>query len=126
MPTAPVLVVDDDSAILTLVSEVLVDAGYPVETACNGAEALCRLERTRPSVILLDMRMPVLDGWEFAEAIHARGLDVPIVAMTAASDAHRWADEIGAQGCLPKPFELDDLLNEVAKYRQQLGTRPAA
>ena len=113
----PILVVDDDPTILATVSETLDLEGYPVVTATNGAEALAAVERDRPSVVLLDMRMPVLDGWGFVHALRERGISLTVVVMTAAADARRWAREIGAQGVLPKPFELDDLLAAVQRAR---------
>ena len=113
MSASPILVVDDDPSIRETVSQILELEGYPVETAADGAEALRAVERARPAVVLLDMRMPVLDGWGFARALHERGVELPIVVMTAAQDARRWADEIGAAGHLSKPFELLDLLSAV-------------
>jgi CheY-like chemotaxis protein len=115
--TRPILVVDDDPTILATVSETLDLEGYPVLTATNGAEALDAVERARPSVVLLDMRMPVLDGWGFMRAARERGLGLTVVVMTAAADARRWANEIGAQAVLAKPFELDDLLEAVQSVR---------
>lgn len=114
----PILVVDDDPAILSTVADILEFEGYFVQTATNGAEALDRIEQVSPSLILLDMRMPVLDGWEFVRRLHERGLRFPIVVMTAAQDSHRWAQEIGANFCLPKPFNLVDLLNAVAHVQR--------
>ena len=114
----PILVVDDDPTILATVSETLDLEGYPVVTATNGAEALEQLERQLPSLVLLDMRMPVLDGWGFIRAVRERGLSPTVVVMTAAADARRWASEIGAQGVLAKPFDLDELIAAVV---QRLG-----
>ena len=108
-----ILVVDDEPSIRTLVEDCLMTEGYQVQTATNGAEALRAVERSRPALVLLDMRMPILDGWGFAQAVKERGLDLPIVVMTAAQDARRWAEEIGANGYLAKPFDLDDLLGAV-------------
>ncbi len=113
--TGPVLVVDDDEAILEIVTTILEAEGYPVQTATNGAEALALVERARPSLVLLDMRMPVLDGWGFARELRARGVQLPILVMTAAQDARRWADEIGADGYLAKPFDLLHLLDAVQR-----------
>ena len=92
MSARPILVVDDDPSILAIVAQVLELEGYPVETAPNGAEALKVLERARPALVLLDMRMPVLDGWGFAGELSERGVKVPILVMTAAQNARRWAD----------------------------------
>jgi len=114
---APILVVDDDPTILATVSEALDFEGFPVITATNGAEALELIDRNWPSLVLLDMRMPVLDGWGFMRAVRERGLNLTVVVMTAAADARRWAREIDAQGVLAKPFELDDLLGAVVRLR---------
>ena len=116
-PGAPVLVVDDDPLIRTSISEILDLEGYPVATAANGAEALESVERSRPSLVLLDMRMPVMDGWGFAGALGERGIQLPILVMTAAQSAETWAHEVGADGFLAKPFELVDLLDAVERHR---------
>jgi CheY-like chemotaxis protein len=116
MHDASILVIDDDPAILDTVSEILEFEGYPVLRAANGAEGLRCVEQSRPALILLDMRMPLLDGWGFARALQERGVAVPIVVMTAAQDARRWALEIGATAHLPKPFDLSDLLDTVARH----------
>ena len=110
----PVLVVDDDPGILSTVSDILEFEGYHVALAGNGVEGLRVVERVLPSLVLLDMRMPVMDGWGFARALKERGIVLPIVVMTAAQDARRWAQEIGAAGYVPKPFDMSDLLNCVA------------
>ncbi len=117
-----ILVVDDDSGIRETVSDVLSFEGYPVHTATNGEEALEAIGTLRannpkcPCMLLLDMRMPVLDGWGVARELRERGIEVPIIVMTAARDARVWAREIGADGCLPKPFELPDLLEVVERF----------
>jgi CheY-like chemotaxis protein len=110
LDTYQILVVDDDEIILAAVSGILAQEGFHVDTATNGSEALECVERTHPDVVLLDMRMPVLDGWAFARALRERDIDLKIVVMTAAQDARRWADEIGARAYLAKPFDLDDLI----------------
>jgi CheY-like chemotaxis protein len=112
-----ILVVDDDQSIRSTVSEILTSEGYAVETAANGAEALLIVGQSHPSLVLLDMRMPIVNGWEFASILRERGIAVPILVMTAAQDAGRWANEIGAQGFLAKPFDLDDLLLAVERTR---------
>ena len=118
MPDRPaadgaILVVDDDEAILDIVADVLRFEGYPVETAIDGVVALEVVERDRPALVLLDMRMPRLDGWGFARTLRERGIELPILVMTAARDAAGWAQEIGAGGYLAKPFDIDELLDAV-------------
>jgi len=115
---AKVLVVDDEEPILGMVCEVLADAGYEVLRARNGIEALDQIKRARPSLILLDMRMPVMDGWRFAAALSREQVAIPVVVMTAAEDARRWAAEIGAEGYLAKPFDLDHLLDVVRRHAE--------
>ena len=117
MPEAPILVVDDDPTILATVSEVLDMEGFAVVTAANGAEALAAVDQRQPSLVLLDMRMPVLDGWGFMRAVRERGLTLTVVVMTAAADARRWGREIGAQAVLAKPFDIDELLRAVQRLR---------
>ena len=112
-----VLVVDDDTSILDTVSAILSGEGYDVMSAASGEEALEAVARKHPLLILLDMRMPVMDGWAVARALRGQGISVPIVVMTAAESAKRWADEVGAEGYLAKPFGLDELLTTVERYR---------
>jgi DNA-binding response OmpR family regulator len=112
----PILVVEDDPDILSSVADILDFEGYAVETAMDGSIALSILENVQPTLILLDMRMPVLNGWEFARILKERGIKVPILVMTAAQDARRWAEEIGAEGFIPKPFHVMDLLDAIAKF----------
>ena len=112
-----VLVVDDDPSILDTVTSILSTEGYQVKSAAGGEEALALVSTWRPSLVLLDMRMPLMDGWAVARALRESGSKVPIVVMTAAENAKRWADEIDAAGHLAKPFDLDELLECVEKFR---------
>lgn len=108
---------DDDRGIREFVRTVLADEGYAVTEATDGQEALERVEAQRPDVILLDMRMPVMDGWEFARTYRLQpGPHAPIVIVTAALDVAKDAKEIGADGFLAKPFQLDDLLELVQRH----------
>ena len=116
MQEETLLVVDDDPMIRQVVSHALRFEGYQVRSASNGQEALDAVEHERPAVVLLDMRMPVLDGWGFARELRARGSDVPIIVMTAACDPQLWADQIGAQACLSKPFSLTELASTVGRF----------
>jgi CheY-like chemotaxis protein len=117
MADAPVLVVEDDASILDVVRSALEAEGYDVCTATNGKEGLDRIAQCTPSLVLLDMRMPILDGWQFARELKRRSIEVPVVVMTAAQNARRWAEEIEADAYLAKPFDLDDLLDTVARHR---------
>jgi two-component system, chemotaxis family, chemotaxis protein CheY len=112
-PEHPILVVDDEPTIREMVAEVLESEGYAVMTAANGSEALGVVSEYPPSLVILDLWMPVLDGPGFARELDARGLDVPIVVMTASYLAKPIAGDIGARYVLRKPFELSDLLDAV-------------
>jgi two-component system, chemotaxis family, chemotaxis protein CheY len=117
--TRRVLVVDDDPDIGEFVSLALSDEGYEVVTAPHGRAALTRVEERPPDLIVLDMRMPVMDGWEFARAYRERpGPHAPIIVFTAARDAAERAAAIEANGYLAKPFSLDELLDAVARHAQ--------
>ncbi len=115
----PVLIVEDEPDLLDMMEIVLEIASYPVRRALNGQEALDATRQQMPGLILLDMKMPVMDGWEFA-AHFRQEFDgaAPIVVVTAAADARTRAEEIGAQGYLAKPFEIDDLLQSVGRHYQ--------
>lgn len=116
MADHPVLVVDDDDGVREAVRDLLEIEGYPVVTASDGASALAVIDVRLPRLVLLDMRMPGIDGWGFARLLDERGIDLPVVVMTAAADAPAWAREIGAAGHLSKPFEVTDLLDAVTRY----------
>jgi CheY-like chemotaxis protein len=113
----PVLVVDDDDDLRELMVLLLSGAGRPVITAREGREALQRIAEQMPTVILLDMKMPGMNGWQFAKAFREQyGTAAPIIVVTAAEDAQRTAQEVGADAWLGKPFELDDVLRLVNKH----------
>jgi CheY-like chemotaxis protein len=112
-----VLVVDDEPGIRETVTAMLEIEGYDVAEAKDGVDALAQVQARQPDVILLDMRMPGLDGWGFAAELRARDLSIPIVVMTAARDAARWAGEIAATAFVAKPFGFDDLLRAVERAR---------
>ena len=109
--------VEDDPDLLSLVEMILADAGYRVRTAAEGGAALARVAEEMPGLIFLDMRMPGMNGWEFAREFRARhGRAAPIVVVTAAENARARAEEIGADGWLAKPFELDDVLRAAERH----------
>ncbi len=110
-----VLVVDDDVELLGMVQMLLDEAGYRVITAIDGQDGLEEVAQEMPAVILLDMKMPGTNGWQFAREFRARyDRQAPIVVLTAAEDARKRAEEIGAEGYLGKPFEIDELLQVLA------------
>jgi CheY-like chemotaxis protein len=113
-----VLVVEDDPGILNIVVQVLEDEGFEVESSYgDGRDALQKIEHRRPDVVLLDYQLPGMDGVQIAREIRGRGdlTDVKIVGMTAAGRMRRVCEEMQADGCLGKPFDLDDLIAVVAQ-----------
>ena len=92
-----VLVVEDDPDLAALEAELLEEHGHRVEVASNGREALAAVERAAPDLILLDMKMPVMSGREFADEYRrVQPSPAPIVVVTAAEDALTPAAEVGA------------------------------
>jgi len=112
-----VLVIDDERPIRDLVSALLGEEGWPVRAYSSALEALrdIRAGAIDPDVVLLDMRMPGMDGPQFAEAVRVDHPEIPIVVMTAARDARQWAEAIGAAGYIPKPFDIDWLIDTVTR-----------
>jgi two-component system chemotaxis response regulator CheY len=110
-----VLVVDDDPDILEALAEILEAEGFEVWRAKNGREALDRLNPRLPDLILLDLMMPVMDGWEFSQKLREKedARKLPIIVLSADRNVGPKAREIGAIGHLAKPFELTDLLQMV-------------
>ena len=111
-----ILVVDDDPDIRTLVHMVLEEEGYDVMAAGNGREALTRVQQQEPALILLDLNMPIMSGWELHDELRSRQIGVPVVYMTAAQRARAEAESHGAQGFLAKPFGLNELLETVGRF----------
>jgi len=116
MAAERILIVDDDESIRQIVRICLTDEGYEVVEAPNGQVALNRLSEFMPNLILLDLRMPVMDGWEFARRYEQfPGPRAPVVAFVAALNAEQDCADLDAAGILAKPFDLDDLLKAVRR-----------
>jgi two-component system, chemotaxis family, chemotaxis protein CheY len=111
-----VLVVDDEKAIRLTVAEALEDEGYAVATAENGADALVQVRERQPHGIVLDLMMPVLDGWGFLKACRQEELcaGIPVLVISAYRKLAEGAQtELGVDRFLAKPFELDELIEAV-------------
>lgn len=115
-----ILIVEDEKDILTSLRDFLLTENYNVLTAENGLVALNILKDAgAPNLILLDMKMPVMDGWTFAaEFEKAYDKTSPIVVLTAAANAKERASDINASGWIEKPFDLDVLLEKIKKYER--------
>jgi DNA-binding response OmpR family regulator len=116
MPDAPlILVVDDDNDSRTLLQMVLATSGYDVETAINGRDALDSARRRPPRLILLDLAMPVMDGFTFrSEQLRDELLSaIPVICVSGRHDAMRVSQKMRVAGCIPKPFDLDIVLARI-------------
>ena len=114
--TGEILIVDDDPDLREFLRLMLTSMGFEVTSAANGREALDVMAGHEPDLILLDMKMPVMDGWEFCRALEGRDARPPIVVLTAAPDPAARAAEARADGWLGKPFEYDELEATVRRF----------
>lgn len=114
---ARILVVDDEPDILLLHRLNLEGAGHEVLLVADGMKALERIGADRPDCVVLDVMMPVLDGWGVLEALQGRSDPPPVLVVSAKSAAAdiEHALSMGAKGYLAKPFNAHTLLDEVAK-----------
>ena len=122
-----VLAVDDNQLNLELVGHVLEAAGHLVRTASSGPEALEAVRRETPDVILLDIGLPVMDGYQVLAELRKdpSTAAIPVVALTAyamAADEHR-AREAGFDGFLPKPIEVRTLAQSITAILEARGGR---
>ncbi len=110
------MVVEDDESIRETLAEVLEEEGYGVTRAANGAEALQRLHGpSRADLILLDLMMPVMDGWELRARLRSdpEYSGIPVVVVSAHHAVGSQADRLGVQAWLAKPFDIDHLLHTI-------------
>jgi len=110
-----VLVVDDDEKITSMLRRGLAFEGYSVTTASNGMDGLRQMLEEDPDLLILDVMMPQIDGWEVVRRIREGGSEVPILMLTAkdeVSDRVKGLD-LGADDYLVKPFALEELLARV-------------
>jgi two-component system response regulator MprA len=108
-----VLVAEDDAEIRQALADMLEYSGYETRAVANGAEALALLAFWRPDAIVLDMRMPEMDGPTFLDRLHARPGDaaIPIVLLSALRDLEARAAGLPVAVVVAKPFDVDDLLS---------------
>jgi CheY-like chemotaxis protein len=119
-----VLVVDDNEDNANIIRDYLEARGYPITVAYNGDEAMTQFEASKPSLVLLDVMMPGMDGWQVCRQIKASpsGRDVRVIMVTALQDwmDKRQAIETGADDYVEKPFELSKLAAVVERNVGQL------
>ena len=123
--TVRILVVDDEPDVLLMLRMSLEDEGYEVVLAPDGQAGLERIAEQRPDLVLLDLMMPVLDGWAVLERKRRDGDDTPVVVLSAKSDPDDIdkALALGAVDYVGKPFDLDRLMALVASLLSSGGER---
>ncbi|MBE7559973.1 sigma 54-interacting transcriptional regulator [bacterium] len=112
-----ILVVDDEAGIRTLLSRVLRKQDYQVEEAEDGEGALLRARQSEPHLVLLDLKMPGIDGLEVMAQLRAEGRAMPVIMLTAHSTVETAVEamKLGAYDYLRKPFDVEDLLATVRR-----------
>ena len=119
---ARILVVEDDMPIATMIADELGDLGHLVDVVADGAEALETLCEYRPDLVVLDLMLPRVHGWDFLERYRdiTDGEEIPIIVVSAAGAITRSMEAMGARCFLRKPFdvaELADVVDEVIAER---------
>jgi CheY-like chemotaxis protein len=122
----PVLIVEDHDDTRHMVQEVLELAGLSCVSAANGVQGLSALHEYRPCLILLDLTMPIMDGWRFREE-QQRLADpelarAPVLILSALSDCIEQARRLGAVGVIPKPVDIDRMVETVRSFCQRAGS----
>jgi len=123
-----VLVVDDDPLVREALTVALSSQGFEVASAADGYGALELLRVQQPSVVLLDLEMPTMDGWRFrAEQVRDKRIaSVPVVVLSGRGDAARQARALGVAGGLQKPFDLDELEDKLCRAARARHAPPGA
>jgi CheY-like chemotaxis protein len=118
--STPLLVVEDDPQLRQMMVLLLEDEGYPVVAVTDGLGAIKRVQESRPSLVILDLDLPYVNGDEVGTKIPARyGQALPIVLVTASRHGAKMAEALKAE-YLPKPFNVDDLLTVVWRCLDQV------
>ncbi|MGB9846581.1 MAG: sigma-54-dependent transcriptional regulator, partial [Desulfotomaculales bacterium] len=112
-----ILVIDDEPGVLEALSDVLTDNGYRVEGAASGGEGLEKIEKINPDAVLLDIRMPDIDGLKVLELVKRQGERTPIILITAYGSTQTTIEamKLGAFDYLMKPLKINDLLEVLKK-----------
>lgn len=119
-----ILVVEDNEAFRNVLTEMLIKAGYEVQAASNGNQALVMCEEFRPDLVITDIIMPDKEGLETIQEFQSRCPDLRIIAMSGGGkfgpDSYLpLAKKLGAKACLQKPFMRDELLSTIQSVLEQ-------
>jgi DNA-binding response OmpR family regulator len=124
-----ILVVDDEDDILQFLELVLREKGYDVVTAASGQEALTRAQIEKPDLVLLDIMMPQMDGWEVLKLLRVddETADIPVAMLSARTEAKDRVQGLqeGAVDYICKPFALQELLEKISTIFGQVEERGA-
>ena len=115
---ARILVVEDDGALARLMEALLVSAGHSVQTVGDGESALDAIRDHRPALILLDLTIPKLTGWQVLEQLQEAGDATPVILFTGNHAASQRAQSAGVAAAILKPFDVDELLATVDRLLQ--------
>jgi len=116
-----ILAVDDDNSLLKLLSKELIDEGYLVTMASNGEKAIAQLQKNKFDLILLDIKMPKMSGFEVLKFIKTNTPSTKVIMLTAYADVHHALESkrLGAEDFMEKPYDLGELLSSIE--RQLVG-----
>ena len=125
---ARILVVDDDPNIREVLGIHLRNAGYEVATAKDGIEAGYGVLRSRPDLIIADVEMPHMTGFELVAALRAdnEASSIPVILFTSQAEWEDRGKQLGAVGYVTKPILVDQLLSVVAQHVERSGSASAA
>lgn len=113
------LIVDDDPGILDVYQMALSDLGFEPVVSLNGEDAIAKAAVKKPSLVILDQRMPGMSGTELARKLRAAGCqNVPIIMVSAARHIQQEAFDAGATIYLEKPFDVDELISSILRYTE--------
>jgi two-component system response regulator RegX3 len=123
-----VLIVEDEPDILMLLRVVIEMNGYDAALAADGSTALERLDAEKPDLVLLDLMLPVMDGWSVLAEMRSRPNPPPVIICSAARSARdvELAEERGAEAVLLKPLDMDQLLETMSQSLAAGAPKPAS
>ena|SRR5258706_16113911 len=120
--TGTILVIDDDQAILSLIEDVLDNIGHAIRVFKSPLSAMEWTHNNPPaSLALIDLMMPEISGEDVIARLHAddRYSRTPLIVLTASVDGRKVAERLGVAGCIRKPFDIDELRDEVERWLEQ-------